>query len=179
MAITDGTKNVILGTHQGQAICFKETDVRPMGRDAAGVRGIRLSAEDYVVGAEIADESACLLTVTENGYGKRTEISEYTRGDGGEPQHRGGKGMKNYNITPKTGLIAGIRMVTDEEDVMIISDDGTIIRMPAKDINIYGRSTQGVILMRVEEGSRVISIEKVASEPEAEEEASADTAAEE
>ena len=179
VAITDGTRNVIIGTHKGLAICFRETDVRPMGRDATGVRGIKLAADDYVVGAEIADENACLLTVTENGYGKRTDVAEYIRGESGEPQHRGGKGMKNYNITPKTGLIAGIRMVTEEEDVMIISNDGTIIRLPVRDINVYGRSTQGVILMRMEEGSRVISIEKVASEPETEEEAPADTAAEE
>ena len=178
VSITDGTRNVIIGTHKGLAICFKETDVRPMGRDAAGVRGIRLSGDDYVVGAEIADDTATLLTVTENGYGKRTEVSEYTRGEGGEPQRRGGKGLRNYNVTAKTGLVAGIRMVTEDDDVMIISDDGTIIRMPAKDINIYGRSTQGVILMRVEEGSRVISIEKVASEPMAEEESPEEAAAE-
>ena len=179
VSITDGTRNVIIGTHKGLAICFRETDVRPMGRDATGVRGIKLAADDYVVGAEIADENACLLTVTENGYGKRTAVSEYIRGESGEPQHRGGKGMKNYNITAKTGLVAGIRMVTEEEDVMIISNDGTIIRLPVRDINVYGRSTQGVILMRMEEDSRVISIEKVATEPEAEEETTANAAAEE
>ena len=179
VSITDGTRNVIIGTRKGLAICFRETDVRPMGRDATGVRGIKLAADDYVVGAEIADENACLLTVTENGYGKRTAVSEYIRGESGEPQHRGGKGMKNYNITAKTGLVAGIRMVTEEEDVMIISNDGTIIRLPVRDINVYGRSTQGVILMRMEEDSRVISIEKVATEPETEEETTANAAAEE
>ena len=163
---TDGSRNIIIGSHEGMAICFNETDVRPMGRDAAGVRGIRLNEGDYVVGAEVADESACLLTVTENGYGKRTQVSEYIRSgeDGtGQPQKRGGKGLKNYNITEKTGMIAGVRMVTEDDDVMIISNDGTIIRMPAKDINIYKRDTQGVIVMRVEEG-KVISIEKVASD---------------
>ena len=179
VSITDGTRNVIIGTRKGLAICFRETDVRPMGRDATGVRGIKLAADDYVVGAEIADENACLLTVTENGYGKRTAVSEYIRVESGEPQHRGGQGMKNYNITAKTGLVAGIRMVTEEEDVMIISNDGTIIRLPVRDINVYGRSTQGVILMRMEEDSRVISIEKVATEPEAEEETTANAAAEE
>ncbi len=173
---TDGSKNIIIGSHEGMAICFNETDVRPMGRDAAGVRGIRLGDGDYVVGAEVADPEACLLTVTENGYGKRTQVSEYMRGSDegadGQPQKRGGKGLKNYNITAKTGLIAGVRMVTEEDDVMLISDDGTIIRMPAKDINIYKRDTQGVIVMRVEDGSKVISIEKVAAEEEAEAEAS-------
>ena len=143
-----------------------------MGRDAAGVRGIRLNEGDYVVGAEVADPEACLLTVTENGYGKRTQVSEYMRGSDegadGQPQKRGGKGLKNYNITAKTGLIAGVRMVTEDDDVMLISDDGTIIRMPAEDINIYKRDTQGVIVMRVEEGSKVISIEKVAAEEETE-----------
>ena len=169
---TDGNRNIIIGSHEGMAICFNENDVRPMGRDATGVRGIRLSDGDYVVGAEVAAEDACLLTVTENGYGKRTPVSEYMRGSDedaeGQPQKRGGKGLKNYNITEKTGLIAGVRMVTEDDDVMLISSDGTIIRMPAKDINVYKRDTQGVIVMRVEEDSKVISIEKVAAEEEEE-----------
>ena len=169
---TDGNRNIIIGSHEGMAICFNENDVRPMGRDAAGVRGIRLNDGDYVVGAEVADPEACLLTVTENGYGKRTQVSEYVRGSDegteGQPQKRGGKGLKNYNITEKTGLIAGVRMVTEDDDVMLISSDGTIIRMPAKDINVYKRDTQGVIVMRVEEDSKVISIEKVAAEDEEE-----------
>ena len=167
VSITTGNDNIIIGSHDGMAICFNENDVRPMGRDAAGVRGISLSDEDYVVGAEIMTEGASMLTVTENGYGKRTEAVEYMRtGENGEkmPQKRGGKGLKNYNITPKTGAIAGVRMVSEDDDVMIISSDGTIIRMPAKDINIYKRDTQGVIVMRVENGSKVISIEKVAAE---------------
>ena len=169
VSITNGSDNIIIGSHDGMAICFNETDVRPMGRDAAGVRGINLSDGDYVVGAEIMTEGKTLLTVTENGYGKRTEAIEYMRtGDNGEkvPQKRGGKGLKNYNITAKTGAIAGVRMVSEDEDVMIISSDGTIIRMPARDINIYKRDTQGVIVMRVENGSQVISIEKVQSEEE-------------
>ena len=140
-----------------------------MGRDAAGVRGIKLDEGDYVVGAEIMTEGKTLLTVTEHGYGKRTEAVEYMRtGEDGEkvPQKRGGKGLKNYNITKKTGSVAGVRMVSEEDDVMIISSDGTIIRMPAKDINVYKRDTQGVIVMRVEGDSKVISIEKVDGESE-------------
>ena len=168
VSITDGNDSIILGSHKGMAICFHESDVRPMGRDAAGVRGMKLEEGDYVVGAEIAKEGACLLTVTENGYGKRTAVEDYMRSgeDGGQrqPQKRGGKGLKNYSITQKTGLVAGVRMVTESDDVMIISSDGTIIRMAAKDINVYRRDTQGVIVMRVEGDSKVISIEKVASE---------------
>lgn len=170
VSITDGNDSIILGSHNGMAICFHETDVRPMGRDAAGVRGMKLDEGDYVVGAEIAREGACLLTVTENGYGKRTAVEEYMRSgeEGGDrqPQKRGGKGLKNYCITQKTGLVAGVRMVTESDDVMIISSDGTIIRMAAKNINVYKRGTQGVIVMRVEAGSKVISVEKVAAEEE-------------
>ncbi len=166
VSITSGKDNIIIGSHNGMAICFNEQDVRPMGRDAAGVRGISLEQGDYVVGAEVAQENACLLTVTENGYGKRTAVADYMRASEGglAPQKRGGKGLKNYSITQKTGLVAGVRMVTESDDVMIISNDGTIIRMPAKDINVYKRDTQGVIVMRVEDGSKVISIEKVATE---------------
>ncbi len=166
VAITDGQDKVIIGTHYGRAICFAETDVRTMGRLATGVKGISLKNGDYVVGAEIFKEDASLLTVTENGYGKRVKATAYLRnGEEGDVQKRGGKGLKNYRITEKTGRIAGIRMVTDDDDVMIISNDGTIIRMPAKDINVYRRDTQGVIVMRMEEGSKVISIEKVAADP--------------
>ena len=176
---TSGNDNIIIGSHDGMAICFNENEVRPMGRDAAGVRGIKLDEGDYVVGADIATPDSCMLTVTENGYGKRTECAEYMRlGDDGQervPQKRGGKGLKNYNITAKTGAIAGVRMVTEDDDVMLISSDGTIIRMPARDINIYKRDTQGVIVMRVEEGSKVISIEKVDGEKEEEAEASSET----
>ena len=175
---TSGNDNIIIGSHDGMAICFNENEVRPMGRDAAGVRGIKLDEGDYVVGADIATPDSCMLTVTENGYGKRTECAEYMRlGDDGQervPQKRGGKGLKNYNITAKTGAIAGVRMVTEDDDVMLISSDGTIIRMPARDINIYKRDTQGVIVMRVEEGSKVISIEKVDGEKEEEAEASSE-----
>ena len=168
---TNGENNILLATRDGMAICFNEADVRVMGRDAAGVKGITLSDGDEVVGAGIAEPSKQLLTVTELGYGKRTELTEYMRLDetgGRRPQQRGGKGLKNYNITAKTGRIAGIAIVSDEDDVMLIENGGVLIRMAASDINVYKRDTQGVILMRVEEGNRVISIERV--DPEQEEE---------
>ena len=161
---TQGNDNVILATNQGMAICFNENDVRPMGRDAAGVRGISLGDGDFVVGAEKAEEGKTLLTVTVNGYGKRTELQEYLRtGPNGEkiPQGRGGKGLKNYNITPKTGSVAGCRVVGENDDVMLIENGGVIIRIPASSINIYKRDVQGVIVMRIEEGNQVVSLERV------------------
>ena len=164
---TNGNDNVILATAEGMAICFNENDVRPMGRDAAGVRGISLSGSDYVVGAEKAEEGKTLLTITENGYGKRTELSEYLRtGPDGEkiPQGRGGKGLKNYNITPKTGNVAGCRVVAESDDVMVIENGGVIIRTPVANINVYKRDVQGVIVMRIEEGNKVVSIERVENE---------------
>ena len=161
---TNGNDNILLATAQGMAICFNENDVRPMGRDAAGVRGIMLTGDDFVVGAEKAEEGKTLLTVTVNGYGKRTELSEYLRtGPNGEKvaQGRGGKGLKNYNITPKTGNVAGCRVVADNDDVMLIENGGVIIRIPASSINIYKRDVQGVIVMRIEEGNQVVSLERV------------------
>ena len=138
-----------------------------MGRDAAGVRGILLTGDDYVIGAEKAEEGKTLLTVTQRGYGKRTELQEYLRtGPNGEKQAqgRGGKGLKNYNITPKTGLVAGCRVVGEEDDVMLIENGGVIIRTPAASINIYKRDVQGVIVMRIEEGNQVVSVERVEKE---------------
>ena len=140
-----------------------------MGRDAAGVRGILLTGDDYVIGAEKAEEGKTLLTVTQRGYGKRTELSEYLRtGPNGEKiaQGRGGKGLKNYNITPKTGLVAGCRVVSDTDDVMLIENGGVIIRVPASQINIYKRDVQGVIVMRIEEGNKLVSMERVSPEEE-------------
>ena len=163
---TDGHQNILLVTHDGMAICFKETDIRCMGRDAVGVRGIRLKEGDYVVGAARAVEGHTLLSITENGYGKRTAIEEYLRGDGGEPQKRGGSGLKNYHVTEKTGKVVAAKVVTGEEDILMISDDGTIIRMDAADINIYSRSTQGVRVMRVAEGVKVISLARAEKETE-------------
>ncbi len=175
----DGSDNILLATAQGMAICFCETDVRPMGRSAAGVRGIQLGDDDFVVGAEKAEEGKTLLTVTVNGYGKRTELSEYLRtGPDGEkvPQSRGGKGLKNYNITSKTGNVAGCRVVGEQDDnvagcrvvgeqddVMLIENGGVIIRIPAASINVYKRDVQGVIVMRIEEGNQVVSLERVES----------------
>ena len=161
---TNGNDNILLATAQGMAICFHENDVRPMGRDAAGVRGITLTGDDYVVGAEKAEEGKTLLTVTVNGYGKRTELAEYLRTDpNGEKtaQSRGGKGLKNYNITPKTGNVAGCRVVGENDDVMLIENGGVIIRIPASSINVYKRDVQGVIVMRIEEGNQVVSLERV------------------
>ena len=163
---TDGNDNIILATRQGMAICFSEQDVRPMGRNAAGVRGIMLTGDDYVVGAEKAEEGKTLMTVTERGFGKRTELSEYLRGGAeGEktPQSRGGKGLKNYNITSKTGCVAGCRVVGEEDDVMLIESGGVIIRIPASQINVYKRDVQGVIVMRVEEGNTLVSMERIES----------------
>ena len=168
---TTGEDQIILATAEGMAICFSETDVRPMGRDATGVRGILLSGEDYVVGAEKAEEGKTLLTITENGYGKRTELTEYLRtGHNGEklPQGRGGKGLKNYNITAKTGKVAGCRVVAENDDLMVIENGGVIIRTPVANINVYKRDVQGVIVMRIEEGNKVVSIERVENIPEEE-----------
>ena len=166
---TDGKQDIMLASADGMAICFNENDVRVMGRDAAGVRGMALDAGDSIVGAGIAAKGKQLLSVTEYGYGKRTDIEEYMRlGDDGvrRPQQRGGKGLKNYNITAKTGRIAGVAIVDDEDDVMLIENGGVLIRMAAADINVYKRDTQGVILMRVEADNRVISVDRVDREPE-------------
>ena len=155
---TDGSCNILLATADGYAICFAESDVRPMGREAVGVRGIKLRDGDHVVGALPAVEGAQLLSITENGYGKRTAVSEYLRGgeDAG-PQKRGGMGLKSYNVTEKTGCVADVRMVQGDEDVLIVADDGTIIRTGVSGISVLGRATQGVRIMRPNEGAKVIS----------------------
>ena len=166
---TCGSDNIVIATAGGMAICFAETDVRPMGRDAAGVRGIMLTDGDFVVGAERYDENKTLLTVTENGFGKRTELPEYLRtGPDGEkiPQGRGGKGLKNYNITPKTGNVAGCCIVGENDDVMLIENGGVIIRVPANTINVYKRDVQGVIVMRIEDGNKVVAVQGVAAAEE-------------
>ncbi len=161
--LTDGEDNIVLVTRKGLAITFDEKDVRPMGRTSQGVIGIRLNKDDYVIGMEsiISGSTATLLAITENGFGKRTEVDEY------RVQTRGGKGVITYKITPKTGDIVGIRIVVDSDDVMLITDTGTIIRISAADISILGRSTQGVTLMRTNEG-KVVSIEKVPEEKDEE-----------
>ena len=157
---TTGDEDIIIATYNGMAASFNERDVRPMGRGAVGVRGIRLREGDFVVGAGSASAGEHLLTITEKGYGKRTPIGEYTvRG-------RGGLGIKNYNVTEKTGRIADVKMVSPGDDILVISDDATIIRMAVDSISVLGRSTQGVRIMRLSEGSRVISIEKTERETE-------------
>ena len=132
---TDGEQAVLIVTHEGMAICFKETDVRCMGRDAYGVRGIKLRDGDYVVAAARAKRDHQVLMITENGFGKRTEMDEYIRADG--PQNRGGYGLKGYQVTDKTGPIAAMKVVNENDDILIISDDGTIIRTHAVGINVY------------------------------------------
>ena len=160
---TGGHEDIFIATRNGMSVCFAETDVRAMGRMAVGVRGIRLREGDYVVGAGASGQGGEVLTVTEKGYGKRTALSEYA------VKGRGGIGVKNYNCTDKTGLIADVKIVTGDEDLLIITDDGTIIRMAVDRISLLSRSTQGVRLMRLVETSRVISIEcteKAANEDE-------------
>ena len=162
--LTDGEDNVVLVTEQGMCITFDEKDVRPIGRVSQGVIGIRLDDNDVVIGMEsvIAGGKATLLAITENGFGKRTELDEY------RVQIRGGKGVITYKITPKTGKIVGVRIATEDEDVMLITDKGTIIRLNVKDISVLGRATQGVTLMRTNDGGKVVSIETL--KPELEEE---------
>ena len=159
---TSGSHDIILGTKWGMAIAFSEDDVRPMGRTAVGVRGIRLREGDYVVGAGSTSTGSALLTITENGYGKRTACTEYG------VKGRGGIGLKNYNVTEKTGNVADVKIVTGDEDVLVVTDDATIIRIPVDGISLLGRSTQGVRIMRTAAGSRVISIETTEKNPEEE-----------
>ena len=162
---TSGSDNLLIATRNGMAICFAETDVRPMGRDAAGVRGIRLGADDCVIGAAVAEPGKTLLTVTEHVFVERTPVESYLRG---EVQGRGGKGMRNYRLTDKTGPVAGAVVVSDTDDIMLIESGGVILRTPAGSINIYGRDTQGVILMRVEAGNRLIAVQRVEGDLEEE-----------
>ena len=163
---TDGEQNILIVTHDGMAICFKETDVRCMGRDACGVRGINLRPGDYVVGAARTKPDHQVLMITENGYGKRTEMDEYIRADG--PQKRGGFGLKGYNVTEKTGPVVGVKVVSDNDDVLVINDAGVIIRMAAAGISTYGRTAQGVKIMNLEEGVKVISFARTDHEEEEE-----------
>ncbi|WP_417092497.1 DNA gyrase subunit A [Intestinimonas timonensis] len=165
---TDGDQAILIVTHDGMAICFKETDVRCMGRDAAGVRGINLREGDYVVGAARAKRDHQVLMITENGYGKRTDMDEYIRSDG--PQKRGGYGLKGYNVTEKTGPVVGVKVVSDADDVLVINDAGVIIRMAVSGISTYGRTAQGVKIMNLEEGVKVISFARTDHEEEEAEE---------
>ena len=173
--LTDGGDNILMATGNGMAICFAETDVRAMGRTATGVRGIRLRPGDSVVGAGCAIPGTAILSVTENGYGKRTPVEEYLRG--GDTQSRGGLGMKNYTVTEKTGPVVDMRIVTGGEDLLIVSNDGTMIRTDAGSVPVYGRAAQGVRVMRLTGDSAVISVActEKADEPEAEADTDADT----
>ena len=150
---TDGTKNILIATHDGMAVCFDENDVRPMGRDAVGVRGIRLREGDYVVGAARAIEGKTVLSITEKGFGKRTPVEEY------RITNRGGLGIRNYMVTEKTGPIVGVKVVDGSEDLLLVTQAGILIRTHVDSIRMAGRSTQGVIVMRFkEDGDKVISL---------------------
>ena len=170
---TDGEQAILIATYKGASICFLESDVRCMGRDATGVRGIKLREGDYVIGATCAESGCHVLMVTENGYGKRTEMDEYIRGDG--PQNRGGYGLKGYNVTEKTGGVVGLKVVCDEDDLLIINDAGVIIRMAVKDVNSYSRTAQGVRVMNLDDGVKVISIALTDREEPEEESGDAET----
>lgn len=162
--LTDGTKEIIIGTHQGMLVRFKEQDIRAMGRNAAGVRGIRLRDDDYVVGMEILEEGQEILVVTEKGYGKRTSEEEYRL------QTRGGVGIKTCQITDKNGPVVAVKAVTGEEDIMLITINGMLIRMDVNDISQIGRSTQGVRLIRLADDEFVATVAKVEKEDPSEEE---------
>ena len=159
---TAGDEQIFIGTQLGMAVCFNESDVRATGRTAIGVRGIRLRGGDFVVGAGASGEGYDVLSITEKGYGKRTDLGEYS------VHGRGGVGIRNYSVTDKTGPVAAIKMVGEEDDLLVITNDGTIIRTPVERISRLGRATQGVRVMRLSEGSRVIDIEK--TEPARDEE---------
>ena len=159
--ITNNDSELILGTKDGLAIRFHESDVRPMGRAAHGVRGIRLKPGDYVVDSVTILDGTKLLTLTENGYGKKTDFDEY------RAQSRGGKGIFNYKLTEKTGKVIGLKAVTEDDDIMVITSDGVIMRTHTAEISTFGRQTQGVRVMRLSDGIKAVSI---ATTPHIEEE---------
>ena len=157
---TDGNQKIFIATHDGMAVCFDENDVRPTGRTAVGVRGIRLREGDYVVGAARARDGACVLSITEKGYGKRTPVEDY------RVTNRGGLGVKNYEITEKTGPVVSVKVVDGSEDLLLVTQSGTLIRTDVDSIRIAGRATQGVIVMRLkEEGDSVIAMALADKEP--------------
>ena len=156
--LTDGNQDIMLSTVNGMAIRFNETDARPIGRVSQGVKGIELDEGDYVIGMEVVTDNTTLLVVTENGFGKRTELEEY------KVQTRGGKGILTYRITEKTGKSIGMMLVSEEDDIILISSDGSIIRMKVSEISILGRATQGVTLMRMSEGNNVVSMARMVNE---------------
>ncbi len=156
--LTDGNQQIILATKNGNAVRFEEKDVRATGRSAQGVRGISLKDDDEVVGMVVASDQKTLLSVTENGYGKRTPISEYRL------INRGGSGVINIQCSERNGNVVSICPVTDEDDIIFISKNGIIIRVPATDISVIGRNTQGVRIMKLESGDKVVAAVKVARE---------------
>ena len=160
---TDGNQNIFIGTHLGYAVTFNENDVRAMGRTAAGVRGIKLRDNDYVVGSEVLAPDSEVLVISENGYGKRTTASEYP------VKGRGGKGIKTINVTEKNGPLAGVTVVNGNEDIMLITDAGVMIRFDVNDVSQTGRATLGVRLIKVDDGAKVASITRVASTEDEEE----------
>jgi DNA gyrase subunit A len=158
--LTDGEKEIIMVTREGKAIRFSEKDVRDMGRSAMGVKAINLDKDDIVVGMELVEEDSDLLVVSEYGFGKRTSLEEY------KIQSRGGKGLITYNIKEKTGKLVGAKVVTEQDEIMLINKAGVIIRLQTKDISKSSRNTQGVTLMKVEQDDRIVSIAKVVQEAE-------------
>ena len=157
--LTDGERNIVIVTHEGMSITFSELDVKAVGRVSQGVIGIKLTGDDYVIGMEpIYNEKDYLLAITENGFGKRTELEEY------RVQARAGKGVITYKTTPKTGKVVGIKVVNDTEDIMLITDGGIVIRLEVQNISVLGRSTQGVTLMKTNDGGKVVSIAKISNE---------------
>jgi DNA gyrase subunit A len=161
---THGECDLILATADGCAVRFTEANVRPMGRTARGVRGITLRGDDYVTGVALVSEGNSLVTITENGYGKRTPFSDFR-----EMKHRGGVGVQCHNINEKTGRLCGIASVCDDDDLMMITDSGTVIRTPAADVPTYSRTACGVIMMRLSEGQKLVNFTKVKKSEEEEE----------
>lgn len=161
---TDGSSNIILGTKSGMCIKFKETDVRPMGRGASGVTGIRLNEGDYVIGGDVCDDNSVILAVTENGYGKKTDATDF------KLQIRGGKGVTGYKITEKTGDMAGYTVIGDDDDIMLITSEGIVIRISSDEVSKFGRVTMGVRVMRLEDNVKVVSVARTAKEEEKDDE---------
>ena len=170
--LTDGDKDIVIGTYKGMAIRFSETDIRPMGRVSQGVRGIKLKADDYVIGSVVANDDSELLIVSENGMGKRSLISEY------KVQNRGGQGVRTYKINEKTGNVAGIQTVSDDYDIMLITSEGVIIRTGAESISTLRRDTSGVKIMRLDDGVKVVSVATILKDEETEEETTEENTAE-
>ncbi len=173
VVMTSGNDDIFVGSHEGKIIRFSEDDVRNMGRVSRGVRAMKLSDTDYIVGLCIAKEGGKLLTISENGYGKKTELSEY------KCQTRGGKGMMTYRISEETGAVSGMGIVTPDDDIILITSEGVVIRMDSEDISTYGRVTKGVRLVRLAEGVKVVSGASVQKDDDSKEESSEDASADE